>query len=327
VRTEVCEEAIRVLEIEAQAILALKSRIGADFSKAVDLIFNCQGKLVVTGIGKSGHVARKLSSTFSSTGTPSVFLHPAEGSHGDLGLLGRGDVILALSYSGEAPELADVLKFAARKDIPIIAMSGRQGSQLGTNATIFLDVGISEEACPLGLAPTASSTATLALGDALAMALLRRRGFQESDFAELHPGGSLGRRLLTRVQDVMHQGEQLPVVQATTPMRKVISVMTQKEVRGVAGVVNADGDLIGVVTDGDIRRRLEKSEDPLGGTAKDLMSQHPKTIDAMELAQRALFIMEEFRIQILFVVEKNSASPKKPVGVIHIQDLIRAKVK
>ncbi|MCX7977456.1 MAG: KpsF/GutQ family sugar-phosphate isomerase [Bdellovibrionaceae bacterium] len=318
---------LNVLDIEARAIQAMKPRLGPDFSRAVDLIVACRGKLVLTGMGKSGQIARKIASTFSSTGTTAVFLHPAESSHGDLGLIGREDVVIAVSYGGESSEFAGILGFVARRDLPLIAITGKPDSTLGRAATVVLNVQVPEEACPLGLAPTASSTATLAVGDALAMAVLSMKGFTAEEFAELHPGGSLGARLLTRVKDIMHKGEALPLVQENTPIREVLSIMTFREVRGAAGVLSPSGDLVGVITDGDIRRRLEKSQDPLMGTAKDLMNTNPRTIDQNELAERALFLMEQFGIQLLFVLDSSSSTPRKPVGVLNYQDLFRAKIR
>ncbi|MFS4459646.1 KpsF/GutQ family sugar-phosphate isomerase [Bdellovibrio sp. HCB2-146] len=325
--SKIVQQAVRVLEVESQAILALRERIGADFEKAVQIIASCKGKLVLTGMGKSGQIARKLASTFSSTGTPSVFLHPAESSHGDMGLIEPDDVVMALSYGGESPEFSSILKFVARKGIPLIALTGSANSSLAKAAQVTLDVQVSEEACPLGLAPTASSTATLAMGDAVAMVVMAEKGFSSSDFAEFHPGGSLGYRLLTRVRDVMHGGDALPTVGLDTPIRQVLSVMTHKDVRGAAGIVDEKGDLVGVITDGDIRRRLEKSDDPLTGVAKDLMTTNPRTIDANELAEKALFVMEQFKIQMVFVLDKEAAQPRKPVGILHIQDLLRGKVR
>ncbi len=323
----IIDQAKKVLEIEARSILDLKERITEDFVKAVQLISKSQGKLVLTGIGKSGQIARKLASTFSSTGTPAVFVHPAESAHGDLGIISKDDIVLALSYGGNSPEMNSVINFVVRKDIPLIAITGKMDSVLAKAASLVLNVFVSEEACPLGLAPTASSTATLAMGDALAMAVLSLKGFSPEDFAEYHPGGSLGYRLLTRVQDVMHGGDALPVVTLETPLKQVFSAMTHKDVRGAAGVVDAAGDLVGVITDGDIRRRLEKNGDPLAGMAKDLMSTSPRTIDANELAEKALFLMEQFQIQMVFVLDKSSTTPKKPVGILHIQDLLKAKVR
>jgi arabinose-5-phosphate isomerase len=325
--SKIIQQAIKVLEVESQAILALRERIGADFEKAVQIVASSKGKLVLTGMGKSGQIARKLASTFSSTGTPSVFLHPAESSHGDMGVIENDDVVMALSYGGESPEFSGILRFVARKNIPLIAITGNNSSSLAKAAQVTLNVQVSEEACPLGLAPTASSTATLAMGDALAMVVMAEKGFSSSDFAEFHPGGSLGYKLLTRVRDVMHGGEALPTVGLDTPVRQVLSVMTHKDVRGAAGIVDDKGDLVGVITDGDIRRRLEKSEDPLIGVAKDLMTTNPRTIDANELAEKALFVMEQFKIQMVFVLDKESAQPRKPVGILHIQDLLRGKVR
>ncbi|KHD89882.1 MAG: D-arabinose 5-phosphate isomerase [Bdellovibrio sp. ArHS] len=325
--SKVVQQGLKVLEVEAQAILGLRDRIGVDFEKAVQMIKDCQGKLILTGMGKSGQIARKLASTFSSTGTPAVFLHPAESSHGDLGIVESKDVVIAISYGGESPEFTGILKYVARKSIPMIALTGKPGSSLAKAAQVTLNVYVSEEACPLNLAPTASSTATLAMGDAVAMAVMTEKGFSSQDFAEFHPGGSLGYRLLTRVSDVMHFGEALPTVGLDAPLRQVFSAMTHKDVRGAAGVVDEKGDLVGVITDGQIRRRLEKSDDPLTGTAKDLMTTSPRTIDANEFAEKALFVMEQFQINMLFVLDKDSATPKKPVGILHVQDLLKAKVR
>jgi arabinose-5-phosphate isomerase len=338
------EDAARVLEIEARALDGLRDRLqgsqqSKDFVRAVDLITSCKGKVIVAGMGKSGLIGRKIAATLASTGSPAFFLHPAESSHGDLGVVSNEDVVIAISYSGEVLELEAVLRYAARKSLPIIAITGRPDSTLGRYGSVVLDVSVTEEACPLGLAPTASTTATLALGDALAVATLNRKGFRQEDYAEFHPGGSLGRRLLTRVGDVMHRGEALPIVRLDTPMREVLAAMTQKEVRGVAGVLDENGILVGVVTDGDLRRRLEKSLNPLDDLARDLMSHAPKTVDVQELAERALFMMEQFRIQTLFVVDreaKGSSYPGgdavglsvgRPVGLLHLQDLLQAKLR
>jgi arabinose-5-phosphate isomerase len=327
VSQNIIQQGLQVLDIEAGAILALKERLNESFVLAVKTIQNCKGKLVITGMGKSGQIARKLASTFSSTGTPSVYLHPAESSHGDLGIVTDGDVIVALSYGGETPELASIIAFALRKDIPLIAITGNVQSTLAKAAKAVLNVSVSIEACPLNLAPTASSTASLAMGDAVAMAVLNEKGFSPSEFAEFHPGGSLGYKLLTRVRDVMHTGDALPLVQLDTPVREVFSIMTHKNVRGAAGVLDHEGNLFGVITDGDIRRRLEKNIDPLTGTAQELMTTNPRTIDANELAEKALFLMEQFRIQMVFVFDSSSEHPKKPVGMLNIQDLLRTKIR
>lgn len=323
---DIREQAKKVLAIEAQAVAALNSRIDDQFIQAVNAIFDCKGKLIATGIGKSGIIARKIASTFSSTGTPAVFLHPAESSHGDLGMMSPEDIILVLSYRGEADELNAILNFASRKGIKIIALTGSQDSRLGRSANFLIDCSVSTEACPLNLAPTASTTAALAMGDALAMSVLIKRGFKAEDFAEYHPGGSLGRKLV-KIRDVMHSGDALPIVSTNTPMKTVISVMTAKEVRGAAGVLNEKEELVGVITDGDLRRRLEKEQNPLDGEAKEIMTLNPKTIDAEEIAEKALFIMEEFRIQMLFVTDIQSDKPRKPVGIIHLQDLLKFKIR
>lgn len=320
------EEARRVLRVEAQSILDAVERLGQSFTDATQLLLNCQGKVIVTGIGKSGLIGRKIASTLSSTGTPSLFLHPAESAHGDLGVISENDVVVAISYSGESTELETILNFANRKSIPVVAMTSQADSSLGKSG-LFIDVGVKEEACPLGLAPTSSTIVTMALGDALAMAVLRKRGFKREDFAEYHPSGRLGRKLLTRVKDLMHTAEGMPIVKETSAMTEVLSLMTSKEVRGVAGVVAKDGTLKGIITDGDIRRRLEKNNKPFTEVAKELMNQSPKTIDATEFAEKALFLMEQFQIQNLFVTDKSSDQPGKPVGLIHLQDLLKANIR
>ncbi len=320
-------EGRRVLEIEARSILELAERLDAKFETAVQLVLDCQGKVIVTGMGKSGQIARKTASTLSSTGTPALFLHPAESSHGDMGVVSQSDLVIAFSYGGESVEISHLLNFLARRNVPMIAFTARADSSIGRAAQVVLDVTVKEEACPLGLAPTSSSTATLALADAMCMAVLKRRGFKKEDFAEFHPSGSLGRKLTLRVKDVMHSGESMPLVKPEDGMRTVIALMTSKDVRGVAGVVDSQGILIGVVTDGDIRRRLEKSAQPLDETAKDVMSKHPKTIDCNELAEKAAFLMQQFKIDRLFAIDKSATHPQAPVGLIHFQDLLEAGVR
>ncbi|MCE3009080.1 MAG: KpsF/GutQ family sugar-phosphate isomerase [Proteobacteria bacterium] len=320
------ELAKSVLDIEAQAVLQLKSRIDEHFLKAVDLMLATKGKVVLCGIGKSGQMARKISSTLSSTGTPSVFVHPAESAHGDLGTITKEDLVIAISYGGESPEIVPLLTYVARKGIPLIAMTGKTQSSLAKAAQVVLDISVAREACPLELAPTSSSTATLAMGDALAMAVMDRKGFSAEDFAENHPGGSLGFRL-SRVRDVMHTGAGFVVVTEETPLRQVISKMSQAETRGAASIVGSQGDLIGIITDGDVRRRLESSSDPLNGVAKDMMTKSPRAIEADELVEKALFLMEQFRINVLFVLDSAVQGSRKPVGVVHIQDLLRNKVR
>lgn len=320
------EEARRVLRVEAQAILDTAEKLDQNFKLAVDKIMACKGKLIITGIGKSGIVGRKIASTFSSTGIPAVFLHPAESSHGDLGVISNSDLVLAISSSGETEELKPIVNFVVRRNIPLIVMTSKASSSLG-KVGIFLDISVKEEACSLGLAPTSSSTVTLALGDALAMAALKMRGFGREDFAEYHPAGSLGRRLFLRVRDLMHTGSALPIVSRKESMGKVVALMTSAEVRGVAGVIDENRHLCGCITDGDIRRSLEKNKNPLLEVAENLMSKAPKTIDASEMAEKALFIMEQFQIQNLFVIDKKSENPQMPVGLIHLQDLIKAKLR
>ena len=326
--SEILERARKVFEIEATQIQKLADRIDDNFEKAVRAVMECKGKVVCTGVGKSGHVARKISATLSSTGTPSVFLHPTEGSHGDLGIISKGDVVVAISYSGESRELSDVLKYTARRDIPVISMTGNQESTLAKAAVSILNIHVDEEACPMGLAPTASSAATMAMGDALAMVLVQERGFQPQDFAEYHPGGSLGRRLLTRVEDLMHSGEQgLGTVTPDAKIKNVLSLMTSPEVSGIVSVLDENGNILGVVTDGDLRRNLDSYENILEMTAKDIMSTKPKLIDRFEMAERALFVMEQHHVQALIVVDEDSDSPKTPIGVVHLQDLLASGIR
>jgi arabinose-5-phosphate isomerase len=322
-QTNIVAEAIRVLDIEAQEILALKKKINHDFVKAVELVIGCKGKVIVSGIGKSGQVARKISSTLSSTGTPSVYLHPAETSHGDLGVISNDDLVIAISYGGESAELSDLLSFVTRKNIALIGMTGNPESSLGKASNVILNIHVSTEACPMGLAPTSSTTATLAMGDALAMAVLKVRGFKESDFAELHPGGKLGRKLLTRVKDLMHTGDDVALVNQDLPLREILPVMA-RGVRGVVGVIDQKGFLIGAVTDGDIRRRLLKSN-PLDDVVKNVMSSNPKVISPEELAEKALNQMEKLSLQCLFVGD-SAKEGTKPVGIIHFQDILKAKI-
>ncbi len=324
--SEVIKTAQQTLKIEAESILNLIPRIDQNFEKAVDLILCCQGKLILTGIGKSGQIARKLASTFSSTGTPALYLHPAESSHGDLGVMTKNDLVIALSYGGEAAELNSILNYITRQGISLIALTGKINSTLALAAKILIDVSVEKEACPLNLAPTSSSTATLAMGDALAMAVLFKRGFKSENFAELHPAGSLGAKLM-RVKEVMQTGSALPIVGNQTSIKEVVTTMTHQSVRGAAVVLDDQGQLIGVITDGDIRRLLEKDQNPFLKNAEDVMSKSPRTIDASELAEKALFLMEQFRIQMLIVLDQNSVNPLKPVGMLIYQDLLSAKIR
>ena len=316
----------RVLEIEASALREVGQRLGEEFSRAVGILAQCEGKVVVCGLGKSGLVCRKIAATLASTGTPALFLHAAEGLHGDLGLLARGDAMVAVSYSGTTTELLSLLAPARRFGIPVVAITGARTSPLARGADVTLDVAVAEEACPLGLAPTASTTATLALGDALAIALLERRGFSQEDFGALHPGGSLGRRL-RRVDELMHVGDDIPVVSAETPMAEVLGVMSSKlaaaaRAIGVTAVVDAKGVLVGVITDGDLRRAVEKIGDLRPLAAGELASRGVKTVQAGALAERALALMEEHSITSLFIVD----AAGRPCGILHLHDLLRAGV-
>ncbi len=317
------ETARRVLQIEADAVLALKSRIDGAFSQAVKMILDCRAKVVVTGMGKSGLVCQKIAATMASTGTPTFFLHPAEGIHGDLGMLSKGDVVIAVSYSGETEEVCRILPIIKRMGLPLIAVSGHPGSTLGMAGDVHLDISVAEEACPLGLAPTASTTATLAMGDALAVALLNERGFKAEDFALFHPGGALGKKLLLRVEDLMHSGEEIPSVPQGTLLREALFEITSKQL-GVTGVVDSRGVLVGVFTDGDLRRVMEKGLESLHLPIREVMTTSPKRILRKNLAAKALKTMEEYSITSLFVFENEAGTV--PVGIIHLHDLLRAGV-
>lgn len=316
-------EARRVIEAEAQAVAALAERLDASFQQSVEMILASKGRVVVTGMGKSGLVGQKIASTMASTGTPAFFLHPAEGIHGDLGMIMTGDVVIAISNSGETEELLRILPVIKRLGAHLIAMSGNADSTLARMGDLFLDVSVTEEACPLGLAPTSSTTATLAMGDALAVALLVERGFKAEDFAIFHPGGSLGKKLLLRVEDLMHAGTAIPLVTETTLMKEALFEITAKGL-GITGVTGADGALLGVITDGDLRRALERGEDILQITAGQLMKRGAKRILRRELAAAALQIMERFSITSLFVFENEQDAA--PCGVIHLHDILKAGI-
>ncbi len=317
------ERARKVLRIEAQAVLDLIDRVDDRFVQAVDILFDCQGKVMLTGMGKSGLVGKKIASTLSSTGTPAFFLHPAEALNGDLGILGRGDVVIAISNSGETEEIVKLLPFVKRQGSRLIVMTGHPEATIAKAGDVVLDIAVREEACPLGLAPTASTTATLALGDALAVSLMEKRGFKEEDFALLHPGGWLGKRLLMKVKDLMHVGEAFPMVGEEAPMREAVFEITSKRL-GVTGVSDHSGRLVGVITDGDLRRGLEKYPDLLDRKACEVMTRSPKWVDAEALAAQAVQIMEEYSITSLFVYRDSNKS--RPVGIIHLHDLLRAGV-
>ncbi|MFQ5962603.1 MAG: SIS domain-containing protein, partial [Candidatus Methylomirabilales bacterium] len=296
------QEGKRVLGIEARAIASLIDRLDHRFAGAVDLLYACEGKVVVSGMGKSGLIGQKIAATLAGTGTPAFFVHPAEGIHGDLGMLARRDTLIAISNSGETEEILKLLPFMKRLNIPVIAMTGKAQSTLAKNSEIVLDVSVGEEACPMGLTPTASTTAALAMGDALAIALLQKRGFKEQDFAQFHPGGTLGRRLLLRVRDLMHQGEAIPRVDHQASLQQAILEMTTKKL-GMTTVTDSANRLQGVITDGDLRRLLEREIDFRRVRAGEMATKSPKTIGPDELAARAVQTMEQFSITSLVVVE------------------------
>lgn len=311
----------RALRIETAALAALERRVDTRFAAACRLLFQCAGRVVVTGIGKSGHIAGKIAATLASTGTPAFFLHPAEANHGDVGMIAAGDVVVALSYSGEAAEVLGIVPYLRRLGIPLVALSGNPQSSLARHADVHLDISVAEEACPLNLAPTASTTATLAMGDALAVALLGMRGFTQEDFARSHPGGSLGRRLLTHVADVMHDGDGVPRVGASTTVREGLLEITAKGL-GMTTVVGSDGRLAGVFTDGDLRRALDRRIDVHETLISELMTTNCKTIRPEALAADAARLIEQFRITSLVVVD----AEHRVVGALNVHDLIRAGV-
>lgn len=324
------QEGKRVLEIEARAVQNLTARLDERFAQAVDLLYHCTGKVVISGMGKSGLIGQKIAATLASTGTPSFFLHPAEGIHGDLGMVARHDAMIAISNSGEVHEVLQLLPFVKRINIPVVALTGRMHSTLAKNSDVVLDVSVSEEACPLGLAPTASTTAALAMGDALAIALLQKRGFKQEDYAQFHPGGTLGRRLLVKVRDLMHTGSDVPRVRPDTPGSEAILEMTGKRL-GMTTVLDAAETVVGIITDGDLRRFLQQGGDFRTATAIDLAhplhkrptedgkNRTPKTVGPDELATTALGIMERHTITALVVVDRD----QRLAGVIHLHDLLK----
>jgi arabinose-5-phosphate isomerase len=310
------ETAKRVLRIEAEAIAGLIERLDARFERAVELLYGCKGRVVVTGMGKSGLIGRKIAATFASTGTPSLFLHAAEAAHGDLGMLVAEDVVVAISASGETEELLDLLETLKRLGIRLVTLTAKPQSTLAQASDIVLDIMVKEEACSLNLAPTASTAAALAMGDALAISLLEQRGFKEEDFAALHPGGKLGKRL-RRLENLMHAGDSLPCVAAGAKMPDVIYEMSRKGL-GLAAVVDTDRKLLGIITDGDLRRMMQqRPQDALGLSAAECMSKNPVTLSRTELAASALRVMEEKRITSVLVVD----AERRVEGVVHIHDL------
>ena len=311
----------QTLDIEAAAVLGLQRRLGADFVRAVPLLLALRGRVVVMGMGKSGHIGRKIAATLASTGTPAMFVHPAEARHGDLGMIQPQDAVLAISNSGESEELTAILPLVKRLGAPLLAITGNLESTLARYADVTLDSGVEKEACPLNLAPTASTTAQLALGDALALALLDARGFRAEDFARSHPGGSLGRRLLTRVADVMRAGDAVPRVGPEAGFSELMREMTRKGL-GAAAVAQGDGRVLGIFTDGDLRRLVETGRDLRALTARDVMHASPRSIGDAALAAEAAELMEQHRITVLLVLDADG----RLIGAVSSNDLMRAKV-
>lgn len=315
----ISDVAKKVLKIEAEAVAALIDKLDDGFERAIDLIYHSKGRVIVTGMGKSGLVGKKIAATLTSTGTPAFFMHPAEAGHGDLGMVTSDDVIIAISNSGETEELVGLLPFFERFNVSVISLSGKPDSTLAKSADVALDVSISEEACPLGIVPTASTTAALAMGDAIAVALLTKRGFKKEDFAFFHPGGSLGKKLLIRVKDLMHTRDALPMVFNDTPMTKVLMEISSKRL-GVTVVTDIDMKILGIVTDGDLRRGIEKwGKSFFDMKAEEIMTRNPRTIHEDELAAKALSIMEEKSITSLVVPD----AAGRAKGIIHMHDILK----
>ena len=321
-QSKINELAKEVLDIEANSILRLKNSIGEDFDKAVEILFNCKGRVIVTGMGKSGLIGRKIAATLTSTGTPSYFLHPAESTHGDSGIITRNDVVIAISNSGETQELLNLLPLIKRFGVTMIGMTGKMNSTLAHSSDVTLDISVEKEACPLNKAPTASTTATLAMGDALAVCLLEKRGFSEEDFLIFHPSGALGKGFTYKVSDLMlTETEKLPIAKETDSFSDVISLISEKKL-GMAMIVDNEGTLTGVLTDGDIRRTLIKYGSINQLLAKDVMTHNPKYISRSDYGASALNLMEKYSITALAVLDNSG----KPIGVIHIHDLLKAGV-
>ncbi len=314
----------QVLRQESEAVAALVDRIGPEFAKAVDWIFNCTGRVVVAGMGKSGQISRKICATLASTGTPALYIHPGDALHGDLGMVGRSDVLLLVSNSGETEDILRMLPTVKVLGVPIVAILGQVDSTIGRQAGVILDASVEHEACPMDLAPTTSTTAALALGDALAMALLELRDFAVEDFALYHPGGALGKKLLTTVASLMHSGDELPLVHEQDLVKQAILTISEKGL-GITGVVDGDGQLLGAITDGDLRRGLERDENLLRLEAKDVMTTNPKWILDTALAVRALAAMEDHAITSLFVM--NQSDEHHPHGLIHIHDILKSGIR
>jgi arabinose-5-phosphate isomerase len=314
---EIIQRGKEVIRIEAEAVANLSESIDKEFVKAVDVIYNCTGRVVLTGMGKSGLIARKIVSTLNSTGTPAIYLHPTDALHGDLGMVRKEDVVILISKSGDTEEIINLLPMLKRLKVTLITMCGEKNSKLGNECDIYLNISIKEEACPHDLAPTASTTATLAMGDALSVALLQKRGFTAEDFAFLHPGGSLGKRLSLEIKEIMIKGDKIPKVMENTSIKDVIFEITSKRL-GTTTVVDKEGFLTGIITDGDLRRLLERTLDIKELTAKDIMKKDPKVMKDNYLASFALQQMENFKITTMIIVDDEN----KPSGIIHLHDLI-----
>jgi arabinose-5-phosphate isomerase len=306
-----------VIRIEAEAVADLQERINEEFAKAVDLMYSCQGRIVFSGMGKSGLIARKIVATLNSTGTSAIYLHPTDALHGDLGMVRKDDVVVLISKSGYTEEISKLIPWLKRIKVKIIALTAQKKSRLANEADIYIDISVREEACPHDLAPTSSTTATLAMGDALSVAILKKRGFTAEDFAMLHPGGSLGKRLSLEIKEIMYTGERIPIVNEDTSLKDAIWEITSKRL-GSTCVVDTTGILTGIITDGDLRRLLEKTPDITGVKARDAMTKHPKVIRASNLASYALQLMENFKITSLVVIDDDH----KPEGIVHLHDLI-----
>jgi len=316
------ELGLAVLKTESEAITALMQRIDQSFNRACEMLLACEGRIVVTGMGKSGHIGKKIAATLASTGTPAFFMHPGEASHGDLGMITSSDLLIALANSGETSEVILLLPLLKRLGIPLIALTGNPQSTLAHTADINLDVSVDKEACPMGLAPTSSTTAALAMGDALAIAVLQARGFTEEDFALSHPGGNLGRRLLLRVSDIMHSGEAIPLVSFDASLNQTLLEMTEKGL-GMAGVIDPESkQLLGIYTDGDLRRTFEKMPDIMTALVKDFMTPNCVTIEADRIASEALKMMHDRKINALMIVDENN----RVQGALNMHDLLRAGV-
>ena len=320
-QTAFLESAHRTIRIEHESIQALEQRLDGSFEAACELLLHCAGRVIVTGMGKSGHIGKKIAATLASTGTPSQFVHPGEASHGDMGMITEKDVVIAMSNSGTTSEVVTLIPLLKRMDIPLIAMTGNAKSELAEAADVHLDVGVAEEACPLGLAPTSSTTVSLVMGDALAIALLEARGFTAEDFAFSHPGGALGRKLLLKVENIMHKGEEIPRVKEGTPVTAALVEMSSKSL-GMTTVVDQDGALTGLFTDGDLRRAVDQGVELSHASIDTVMTRNSKTISPGMLAAEALKLMEDHRITALVAVDDHN----RPIGVLHMHDILRAGV-